>query len=325
MNTLVTGVAGYIGSVVAQQLLEAGHSVVGLDDLSQGHLQAVLPGVTFAQGDVNDRGLVTSLLREHHVDVVLHLAADAVVGRSMTDPGHTFRANVAGGLTLLEAMVETGVPNIVFSSTASVYGGGAREPITEQHPTAPISAYGESKLMMEGMLRWFHQAHGVNSISLRYFNASGATEELGEDHRPETHLLPAVFNVALGQSLALPIFGDGFPTADGSTVRDYIHVVDIATAHLLSMERINQAGCRAYNLGSGQGHSVLEVVEMVRRVTGKAVPTESKDPRPGDPAVLVAGNEMARRELGWGPLHSSLQVIVESAWRWRQGHPQGYG
>jgi UDP-glucose 4-epimerase len=324
MNTLVTGVAGYIGSVVAQQLLEAGHAVVGLDDLSQGHLQAVLPSVTFVQGDVNNSGLVASLLREHHVDVVLHLAADAVVGRSITDPGHTFRANMAGGLSLLEAMVETGVPNIVFSSTASVYGHGAREPITEQHPSVPISAYGESKLMMERMLHWFNQAHGINSISLRYFNASGATAELGEDHRPETHLLPAMFNVALGQSPMLPIFGDSFPTADGSTVRDYIHVVDIATAHLLAMEHINQAGCRAYNLGSGQGHSVLEVVEMVRRVTGKDVPTQTQDPRPGDPAVLVAGNQLAKRELGWRPFHSSLQAIVESAWQWRQGHPHGY-
>jgi UDP-glucose 4-epimerase len=323
MKALVTGVAGYIGSVVAEQLLAAGHDIVGLDSLRAGRMKAVPDGVQFVQADLQDQDALRSLFRNHPIYVVLHLAADSIVPASVKNPGATFRNNVVGSLNLLQCMVEADVKRIIFSSTASVYGNPDSTPITEDSPTVPVNPYGESKLMVERMLRWFHQAHGLNSVSLRYFNAAGATQRLGEDHRPETHLIPTLLNAVLHDSGPLPIFGTHYPTKDGTAVRDYVHVSDIATAHLLAMERVDSLGYQAYNLGSAHGYSVQEVVAIVERVTGKRLATETADPRPGDPATLVASNELAQTELGWRPRYT-LDEIIGSAWRWQQEHPGGY-
>ena len=323
MNILVTGVAGYIGSVVAEQLLAAGHIVVGLDNRSTGHVEAIPVGVKFVQADFRDQDVLQAVFRDHPVDVVLHLAADIVVPASVKDPGPVFRNNVVGSLNLLQCMVEANVKRMVFSSTAAVYGVPAATPITEDSPTVPINPYGESKLMVERMLYWFHRAYGLNSISLRYFNAAGATEHLGEDHRPETHLLPILLRAVLAGSEPVPIYGTRYPTKDGTAVRDYVHVADIAAAHLSAMDLVDALGRRVYNLGTGHGHSVLEVVETVGKVTESELRWEAQDPRPGDSAILVASNELARQELGWAP-HHTLADIVESAWRWHRSHPAGY-
>ena len=324
MRALVTGAAGYIGSVVAQQILDAGHEVVALDNLSQGHRAALPRDAEFILGDITDQALVQQVFGEHSIDVTVHLAAQSVVSRSMQQPGETFRANVAGTLNLLEAMVQAGVNRMVFSSTAAVYSEDADSPITEDAPKAPINPYGESKLMTERMLRWFFEAHGGCSVSLRYFNAAGATETLGEDHHPETHLVPSVLRVALGEAPKVTLYGGSFPTPDGSAVRDFVHVSDIAAAHLQAMERVERLGYRCYNLGTGRGDSVLEVVQAARRVTGKPLEVAIRPPRPGDRAVLVAKCELAKQELGWSPQHNDLEGIIESAWRWMQSNPGGY-
>ena len=323
MVALVTGVAGYIGSVVAEQLLAAGHDVIGLDNLSAGHRQAIPEGVQLLQAGLLDQNALRDIFRNHPIDVVAHLAADIVVSASVKDPGATFRNNVVGSLNLLQCMVEANVKRLVFSSTAAVYGHPSETPITEDSPTVPINPYGESKLMVERMLSWYHQAYGLNSVSLRYFNAAGATERLGEDHRPETHLLPTLLRAVLHESGPIPIYGTHYPTKDGTTVRDFVHVADIAAAHLLAIEHVDKLGCRAYNLGSGHGYTVLEVVEAVGEVTGKRLRWEPSDPRPGDPPVLVAGNELAKSELGWEPRHT-LTDIIQSAWNWHRAHPEGY-
>ena len=323
MRTLVTGVAGYIGSIVAERLAATDHDVIGLDDLSAGHRQAVPKGVQFVQAHLSDRRAIQDIFSNHPIDVVIHLAADTVVSASVKDPGSTFRNNVVGSLNLFQCMVEANVKRMVFSSTAAVYGHPADTPLTEDSPTLPINPYGESKLMVDRMLHWFHGAHGLKSVSLRYFNAAGATERLGEDHRPETHLIPTLLRAAREGGGPVPIYGARYPTKDGTAVRDFVHVSDIATAHLLATERVDRLGCRAYNLGSGQGYSVLEMVQAVSEVTGKALQWEPRGPRPGDPPVLVANNGLAGKELGWEPRYT-LTDIIQSAWSWRQAHPEGY-
>ncbi|MGE5528159.1 MAG: UDP-glucose 4-epimerase GalE [Patescibacteria group bacterium] len=327
MHVLVTGGAGYIGSHVVLALLEAGHEPVTLDNLSKGHEEAILGG-KFVQGDIADGGALQQLIEREAIEAVIHLAADSLVGESMSQPGKYFRNNIHGGLVLLEAIRAAGVRYLVFSSTAAVYGEPTRIPIGEDHPTLPASPYGFSKLTMEGMMAAYEAAHGLSHISLRYFNAAGSEPmgRIGEDHRPETHLIPAALQAALGLRPALQLFGDDYPTPDGTCIRDYIHVTDLARAHLLALDAL-AGGARSgvYNLGLGRGYSNREVIAAAAEVTGAEIRVEQAPRRPGDPAVLVAGADRIRAELGWEPAHRDLREMVASAWRWHKNHPQGYG
>jgi UDP-glucose 4-epimerase len=324
MSILVTGAAGYIGSVVTEQLIKQGHEVVALDNLRHGHAQAVHPAARFVQLDLLDACGLTHVLRDYPVDAVVHLAAEALIDESARDPGRFFRVNVSGGLNLLDAMVAADVKRLVCSSTAAVYGEPERVPIPEDAPCRPVNSYGASKLAFERLLPWYRRAHGVNSISLRYFNACGATERCGEFHVPETHLIPILFEVALGRREAIQLYGTDDNTPDGTCIRDYIHVADIAQAHLLALAKIDELGARTYNMGNGAGYSNRQVIETVRQVTGRAIPVLPADRRPGDPARLVAGAERIREELGWVPRHPDLATMVQTAWRWRRHHPGGY-
>jgi UDP-glucose 4-epimerase len=261
---------------------------------------------------------------EEPVDAVVHLAAEALIDVSNVDPGRSFRVNVCGGLNLLEAMVAVGVKRIVFSSSAAVYGLPQRIPITEDHPLEPINAYGDSKLAFERMLFWYHQAHDFRYVCLRYFNVCGASEQHGEDRKVETHLIPVAFEVALGRRDHVELYGTDYATRDGTCVRDYVHVVDVAKAHLLVLEHIDRLNARAYNLGTGTGYSNLEVLDTVRRVTGRNIKVVPVGRRPGDPDVLVASSAAIQADLGWKPLYSDLETMIESAWRWRLNHPNGY-
>ena len=323
-SILVTGGAGYVGSVVVERLLDAGAKVVVVDDLSQGHRDAVLPGATLVEGDIGDRPLIEDVLRTHRVDAVVHMAALTVIARSMIDPGAFFRENTAKGVQLLDAMVAAGVRRLVFSSTAAVYGHPRQVPITEDHPREPISPYGDSKLMFERILPWYRLAHGLSYVCLRYFNACGATERLGEDHSPESHLIPLVLRVARGSAPEVQIFGDSYDTPDGTCVRDYVHVIDMADAHIRALERAESLGGTAFNLGSGRGYSVREVVEVARKITGRPIPATVRPARPGDPAVLQADRTRALAELGWNPERQDLEQILGSAWAWHRAHPDGY-
>jgi UDP-glucose 4-epimerase len=325
MNILVTGGAGYIGSVVSAEVLRAGHSITVYDNLSRGHLRAVAKGVEVVTGELADRPALDRLFGSNSFDAVMHFAALIEAGESMRVPEAYFRNNTAGTLTLLEAMLAHGMSRFVFSSTAALYGEPKRVPIEEKDPLRPTNAYGESKLMVERMLEWLNQVHGLRYASLRYFNAAGATEGLGEDHDPESHLIPMVLKVAQGQRDQVAIFGDDYPTPDGTCVRDYIHVVDLAAAHLLALDALADRDRLVYNLGNGQGYSILEVIEAARGVRGHAIPAISAPRRSGDPAVLVASSEKIRRELGWSPKHPDLETIISSAWDWRRSHPNGYG
>ncbi len=321
MNILVTGGAGYIGSHVGKKLAEAGYNVIVLDNLSKGHREAVKKGKLLV-GDLADTGLLDRILEEEEIQGVIHLAADSLVGESMEKPGKYYRNNVANGLNLLEAMVKNGVKYIVFSSTAAVYGEPEEVPITESHPTHPENTYGESKLFFEKIMKRYDQIHGLKYVSLRYFNAAGAdlSGQIGEAHDPETHLIPIVLEKALGIRDKLYIFGTDYPTKDGTCIRDYIHVEDLAAAHILAIEGL-AAGLesRIYNLGNGEGYSVKEVIEVVEEVTGKKIEADIRERRAGDPAVLVASSEKIKKELGWQPLYPDLKTIIESAWRWHQG------
>lgn len=325
MNVLVTGAAGYIGSVVTEQLVEQGHSVVAIDSLKHGHQAAVHPEAHFMQGDILDGNWLKSFLLGHPVDAVVHLAAEALIDVSMRDPGLFFRVNVVGGLNLLDAMVAADVKKIVFSSTAAVYGECETLPIAEDAPHNPVNSYGESKLAFERILEWYRTAHGVNHISLRYFNACGATERCGEYHVPETHIIPILFEVALGQRKEFRLFGSDYDTPDGSCIRDYIHVVDIARAHILALQQIEKFSGRAYNMGNGSGYSNLQVVAAAREVTGSNIPVIPASRRPGDPARLIASSDRIRQELGWTPHYPDLKSMVGTGWEWRQKHPRGYG
>jgi UDP-glucose 4-epimerase len=326
MKLLVTGGAGYIGSVVADQLLAAGHQVVVIDNLSRGHREAVPQNSKLVIGDLADKEKLDSLFRTERFDGVLHFAAFIEAGESMKHPETFFRNNTANALAVLEAMVAAGVKRFVFSSTAALYGNPARSPIQEDDALQPTNAYGESKLLVERMLTWFHRIHGLRYASLRYFNAAGAASaDRGEAHNPESHLVPRIINVALGRQKHIEIFGTDYPTADGTCVRDYIHVSDLAAAHLLALDALERSGQLIYNLGSGQGFTVRQVIEGVRRVTGKPITVVESPRRDGDPAVLIASSEKIRRELQWKPKFGELETILESAWIWHKNHPDGYG
>lgn len=324
MTLLVTGGAGYIGSEVARQLVAAGHRVVVYDNLSHGHRAAVPTAAEMCVGDVLDRARLDEVLANWNFDAVLHFAALIEAGESMRVPEVYFRNNAAGTLTLLEAMLGRGVKRLVFSSTAALYGNPVRTPIEESDPLAPTNAYGASKLMVEQMLEWMQGIHGLRYASLRYFNAAGAVEGHGEDHQPESHLIPLTLSVALGKRPQVAIFGDDYPTRDGTCVRDYVHVADLAAAHLLALDALDARQRMIYNLGSGQGFTVRELLEVARDVTGHAIPAIVAPRRAGDPAVLVASAEKIARELGWAPRISHLTDIVRGAWRWYQIHPDGY-
>lgn len=323
MNVLVTGGAGYIGSVMTEQLLAHGHRVVVYDSLEIGHRAAVAPDAVFVQGFVQDAEQLTDTLRTHAIEAVIHMAAYALVGESVKEPQKYFRNNFVAGLTLLDAMRAAEVKKIVFSSTCATYGMPAQMPITEDTPQLPVNPYGESKLAFERALKWYDEAYGIRYASMRYFNAAGASAAFGEDHLTETHLIPNILRVALGQASHVNIFGEDYPTPDGTCVRDYVHVIDLAEAHILALKVIAERS-RIYNLGYSNGYSVAEVVEMARQVTGIAIPTERAARRPGDPPVLIANSDKATLELGWMPQHSELDSIIESAWRWHLAHPHGY-
>jgi UDP-glucose 4-epimerase len=326
MRALVTGGAGYVGSVVVEELLAAGaEKVVVLDDLSKGHAGAVVPPAELVRGDIGDPALVTDLCRRHAIDVVVHMAARSLVGESVAQPALYYQTNVQQSLRLLDAMVAAGVKRMVFSSTAAVYGEPERSPITEEFPTAPLNTYGDTKLAFERALVWYERAYQLRYASLRYFNAAGATVANGEQHDPETHLVPNVLKVATGAARVVSIFGDDYPTPDGTCVRDYIHVGDLARAHVLAIPALDRLGSRIYNLGCGGGHSVQQVIDAAREVTGHPIPIEVASRRPGDPPVLVASSDRIRRELGWEPAIPELRAIVESAWTWLEAHPNGYG
>ena len=318
MRVLVTGGAGYIGSVVADHLLRYAHSVAVLDNLSKGHREAIPAQAEFILADTRDEAVLAYVFEQGRFDAVMHFAASIEAGESVLHPAKFFDNNCTRTLTLLQAVLKYRVPRFVLSSTAAVYGEPQRIPITEDHPLNPTNPYGESKLIVERMLQWFHRIHGLRYASLRYFNAAGATAERGEAHNPETHLIPLVLQVPLGKRHAISIFGTDYPTNDGTCIRDYIHVDDLAAAHLLALDGLGKYSELICNLGSGTGFSVREVVEIARKVTGHPIPVEEAPRRGGDPAVLVASSEKIRGVLGWRPQHSDLESIVRSAWEWHK-------
>lgn len=325
MRVLVTGGAGYIGSVVSEELMRDGHDVVVYDNLYKGHLAAVVDGASFIQADLLEGEVLRDTFRNYRVEAVIHLAADSLVGESVVEPARYFRNNLVAGLSLLDAMIECDVRRIVFSSTAAVYGEPQKQPIEESDPTNPTNPYGESKLAFERILRWYEQAYNLRYASLRYFNAAGASRRCGEAHEPETHLIPIVLQAALGRRPHVEVYGDDYPTRDGTCVRDYIHVIDLARAHILALSILDDRS-EIYNLGcGGEGYTVQEVVETAREVTGLEIPVKSGPRRAGDPAVLIASSERARRDLNWSPAFQDIREIIASAWEWMQSHPNGYG
>jgi UDP-glucose 4-epimerase len=318
LNILVTGGAGYIGGTVALRLLSAGHNVLIYDNFCHGHRDLVPSGTHLVEGDLADRALLERVLRNEKIDGVMHFAALIEAGESMKYPEKYFHNNTASTLTLLEAMLATGIHRLVFSSTAAVYGEPEHTPIEETATLAPTNAYGESKLLVEHMLTWIHRIHGLRYASLRYFNVAGAVEGRGEAHQPESHLIPLILDVALGRRPSIKIFGKDYPTPDGTCIRDYVHVGDLANAHILAFEALATHPQLIYNLGNGKGFSVREVVESARRVTGHPIPVVEEPRRPGDPAVLVASSNKIIDELGWKPEYTALDDIVRSAWTWHQ-------
>jgi UDP-glucose 4-epimerase len=324
VKVLVTGGAGYIGSVVASQLVEAGDSVVVLDNLYQGHRAAVHPEAHFVEGDLADKGLLDRLMAQHRPEAIMHFASHTLVGESVEKPFLYLGDNVQNGLNLLQAAVDHGVQRFILSSTANLFDDPESMPISEKERIVPGSPYGESKFILERLLYWMDRIYGLRYAALRYFNACGAASpDLGEDHDPETHLIPLVLQVALGQREKIVIFGDDYSTPDGTCIRDYIHVLDLAQAHILALRALAQ-GSRTYNLGNGRGFSVKEVVETARQVTGHPIPAEIGPRRPGDPDILIAGSESIKRDLGWRPQYPDLVEIIDSAWQWHQKHPLGY-
>ena len=329
MRVLVTGGAGYIGSIVAERLLHAGDDVHVYDDLSTGHRAAVPPGAVLTEADLADGPALRRALE--HADAVVHMAAVSLVGESVRNPARYYHQNVTLGLALLDAMRDVGTPRLVFSSSAAVYGEPDRTPVDEDAPTRPSSPYGETKLALERALPWYAHAYGLRAVSLRYFNAAGASPRAGEDHEPETHLVPRVLRAAMGEGPPVQVFGDDYPTRDGTGVRDYVHVVDLAEAHALALRSLDAsdgmrpAGARVYNLGcGGDGWTVREVIAAAEAVTGRPVPVQVAPRRDGDPAVLVASSARARAELGWQPRHGTLEQMIGSAWAWRVDHPSGW-
>jgi UDP-glucose 4-epimerase len=323
MKILVTGGAGYIGSVVVEQLIAANESVVVFDNLSQGHRAAVHPEADFVQGDLADRAAIDAALSQHRPDAVMHFASKTLVGESMQKPFLYLGDNVTTGLNLLQSMVEHEVKRVILSSTANLFDQPERMPIDESERIVPGSPYGESKFILERMLHWLDRICGVRFACLRYFNAAGATSTRGEDHNPELHLIPLVLQVALGKREKVSIFGDDYPTRDGTCVRDYIHVIDLAQAHILALGAL-EGGSRFYNLGNGEGFTVKEVIDAAREITGKPIRADAAPRRAGDPAVLVAASNKIRKELGWSPRFPHVREIIESAWQWHQANPDGY-
>jgi UDP-glucose 4-epimerase len=326
MAILVTGGAGYIGSHTVLYLKQRCEEVIVLDNLQKGHRDAVLDA-KFYKGDLKDDAILDQIFKTHHIDAVIHFAANSLVGESVEKPLEYYDNNVIGTYHLVKKMIEHGVKKIVFSSTAATYGNPVRVPIQEDDPTVPTNPYGDTKLAIEKMLKWADGAYGLKSVSLRYFNAAGADPEgrIGEDHTPETHLIPIVLQVALGQRDKVSIFGNDYPTEDGTCIRDYIHVMDLAEAHYLALQKLNNTNeSGVYNLGNGKGFSVKEVIETCRKVTKREIPVEIAPRRAGDPAVLIASSEKAKRELGWEPKYPSLEEIITHAWNWHKNNPNGF-
>lgn len=327
MKVLVLGGAGYIGSHTVYALIEKGEDVVIIDNLETGHAEAVHPEAVFYKGDIRDRAFLDSVFEKEKIDAVIHFAANSLVGESMKNPLKYYDNNVNGTKVLLQSMVAHGIDKIVFSSTAAAYGEPERVPILETDKTEPTNAYGETKLSMEKMFKWTDRAHGVKYVSLRYFNACGAHEsgEIGEAHAPETHLIPLILQVPLAQRESVSIFGEDYPTADGTCIRDYIHVMDLAQAHILAVEYLMQGRESAiFNLGNGVGFTVKEVIDTARKVTGHPIPAVTAPRRAGDPARLIASSKKAKEVLGWNPRHADLEEIIASAWKWHESHPKGY-
>jgi UDP-glucose 4-epimerase len=352
VQVLVTGGAGYIGSITSELLLEEGYKVVVVDNLQEGHRNAVLPGVAFYEGDFGDISLIEKIFSEHKINAILHFAGETTIEFSMTDPRKYFHNNLINGIILLDVMRKFKCKDFIFSSTAATFGEPEYTPIDEKHPQKPINPYGESKLMFERVLDWYHHSYGIRFNVFRYFNAAGASESLGEDHRHESHLIPMILRILLlkenskespsissipkkGRNATnlincfnpitpLKVFGDDYPTRDGTCVRDYIHVIDLAKAHILALENLDRYPNGKYNIGNGRGFTVLEVIEVAKRVTGLDIPYEFAPRRQGDPAVLVASSELAKKEVGWKPQVPELDAIIRSAWKWHKAHPRGY-
>lgn len=323
MRVLVTGGAGYIGSATAQALIQAGNSVTVIDSLIKGHRAAVPDQAQFVHADIGDQDALKSILTGQPFDAIMHFAAFIEAGESMQDPGKFFENNLFNSLCLIENAVAAGIRKFLLSSTAGVYAS-SDEPLKEDHPLGPTSVYGQTKLMVEQGLEWYRQIFGLHYAALRYFNAAGALPHHGEDHQPESHLIPLVLRVALDQRESIHIFGSDYPTPDGTCIRDYIHIADLVSAHLLALEALDTGDRLVYNLGNGTGYSVLEVIQTARQVTGHAIPAVEAPRRPGDAARLVAASDLIRRELGWEPQIPDLKDIIASAWEWHRTHPQGY-
>ena len=323
MSILVTGGAGYIGSVAVEQLCAAGQRVIVLDNLSQGHREAVHPKATFIECDLASKSAIDEILSQHKPETVMHFAAHSLVGESMKHPFQYLGSNVTNGINLLSSMIEHGIKRFILSSTANLFDAPHKIPIDEEELIVPGSPYGESKFILERMLHWLDRIHSLRYATLRYFNAAGASVERGEDHSPELHLIPIVLEVARGKRDSVTIFGNDYATVDGTCVRDYIHVSDLAQAHILAMNALDQ-GSRTYNLGNGQGFSVKQVIDTARKITGHPIPGKVGPRRAGDPPTLIASSEKIRRDLGWQPQFADLRRIIESAWQWHQKHPSGY-
>jgi UDP-glucose 4-epimerase len=324
LNILVTGAAGYIGSVCSEVLLARGMRVIALDSLLEGHRSAVPPGAIFCQVDLADRPQLESVFSQHKIDAVMHFAAEALVAKSIREPSTFYATNVAGGVNLLDAMTRHSVEKIIFSSTAATYGEPEIVPIPEDHCKAPINPYGKSKLVFEQILADYRAYTGLKYVALRYFNAAGASKERGEHHRVETHLIPRILDAASGGLPHVDVFGTDYPTPDGTCVRDYIHVLDIADSHVRTLEEIDRVSGEAFNVGNNRGFSILEVIAAAERITAHKIPSKLGPRRPGDPAVLVASKEKLKSTLGWEAAHSSLEEIIASAWEWKQKNPHGY-
>jgi UDP-glucose 4-epimerase len=323
MNILVTGGAGYIGSATAEALIKAGHSVTVYDSLITGHRLAIPQGAKFIEADVSESHALVKALTDEKFDAIMHFAALIEAGESMKDPGRFYHNNLTNSVTLMETAIRAGVKRFVFSSTAAVFQS-SDEPLTEESPLGPTNVYGHTKLMVEQALDWYRQIHGLHFAALRYFNACGALPGRGEAHQPESHLIPLVLRIPLGQREAALIYGSDYPTPDGTCIRDYIHIADLVSAHLLALDELEERDRLIYNLGSGNGYSVREVIETVRQVTGHPIPVKELPRRPGDSARLVASSERIRSELGWKPEHDNLREMIASAWAWHKSHPDGY-
>ncbi len=324
MKILVTGGAGYIGSITVERLIKAGEEVVVFDNLYQGHVDAVHPDAVFVQGDLADKEAIDAVIAEHKPDGIMHFASYTLVGESVEHPFMYLRDNVVNGSNLIESAAKHGVKRFILSSTANLFDDPERMPIDENERIVPGSPYGESKFILERYLHWMDKIYGMRYACLRYFNACGATEERGEDHAPETHLIPLVLQVALGQRDKIVIFGDDYNTPDGTCVRDYIHIVDLAEAHILAMQALADGPSRKYNLGNGRGYSIKQVIETAREVTGHPIPAVIGDRRPGDPDILIASSETINHDLGWRPMYPELKQIIQMAWNWHVKNPNGY-